>query len=102
MRKRNNQIVFCLTDIEFEHFQKQLEVSGLSKTSFLRRLIMGISIKPRLPDEYAKVVYEISKIGGNINQIAYRANASKYLVQEDAKTAAELMRKCWEHVQSLK
>jgi len=91
MRTRNKQIVFNLNDKEYKHFRNQLAISGLTKAKYLRQLIMQQDIKPRLPKEYAKVVYEISKLGGNINQIAHRANASRYLAQEDAKTAAELM-----------
>lgn len=102
MRKRKKQIVFFLNDEEYQHFQQQLEKSGLTKADYLRKLIMNQNIKPRLPDEYAKVVYKLSKIGGNINQIAHRANASKYLSQQDAQTAKLLMQKCWEKVQSLK
>lgn len=102
MRTRNNQIVFNLNDKEYKHFQNQLVISGLTKSKYLRRLILQQNIKPRLPKEYAKVVYEISKIGGNINQIAYRSNSARYLAQEDASVAKLLMQKCWEKVQSLK
>lgn len=102
MRKRTNQIVFRLSDEEYSHFLEQLELSGLTRVQYLKRLIMQQNIKPRLPKEYARVVYEISKIGGNINQIAHHANASRYLAQEDAQIAVALMKKCWEQVQSLK
>lgn len=102
MRTRNKQIVFNLNNKEYEHFQNQLVISGLTKSKYLRRLILQQNIKPRLPKEYAKVVYEISKIGSNINQIAHRSNASRFLSQEDAKTAKLLMQKYWEEVRNLK
>lgn len=56
--------------------QAQLECDarrcGLSKTAYLRRLILGAEIKARPTQEIKDLRTEIHHIGNNINQIAQR------------------------------
>ena len=101
MRTRNNQIVFCLNDKEHKRFTKQVEKSGLTKAAFLRRIIKGHTVRERLPKDYAKLVYEVAKIGNNVNQLAHKANRTNYVAVEDAQTAVLLMEKLWEQVRGI-
>ena len=101
MRKRNNQIIVRLSDKEYNHFKKQIEISGLSINDFIIDLIMGTAIKEHPPKDYAKIIYEICKIGNNINQLAYKANKTNYTAVEDAQAAVLLMEKCYELVKSM-
>ena len=59
--------------------QAQLECDarrcGLSKTAYLRRLILGAEIKARPTQEIKNLRTEIHHIGNNINQIARSVNA---------------------------
>ena len=53
---------------------------GITKSEFLRQIILfgGIQGVPRIDEEkYNHLVYELNRIGNNINQIAYHANSKK-------------------------
>ena len=75
--------------------QAQLECDarrcGLSKTAYLRRLILGAEIKARPTQEIKDLRTEIHHIGNNINQIARTVNARGFASGEDiaAITAAQ-------------
>lgn len=77
LRYRRNFIGLWLEDKEYSHLQKQCEISGLNASALMRKLIMGVQLRPRPPDTYAALLRELSAIGNNINQIAYWANARK-------------------------
>ena len=94
MRNRNNQVILRLSDKEYEYFKKQVEVSGLSMNVYMIHLITGYKIKERRPQDYGKLAYELSRIGNNINQIAYKANATNSVGKDDAEAALLLVKKC--------
>ena len=75
--------------------QAQLECDarrcGLSKTAYLRRLILGAEIKARPTQEIKDLRTEIHHIGNNINQIARKANAG-FATKEDVRELKFLMR----------
>jgi len=50
---------------------------GLSKSVYLRRLIMGTEVKAMPSSEIKELCTEIHKIGLNINQIARSVNSGK-------------------------
>ena len=64
---------------EYAHLKKQSELAGLKMEPFIRKLIMGTEISPRPPDEYRKILYQLSAIGNSVNQIAHMANAQKFV-----------------------
>lgn len=47
----------------------------------MRKLIMGIQLRPRPPGTYAALLRELSAIGNNVNQIAHNTNAKKPLTK---------------------
>ena len=75
-------------------------MTGLSVSVLIRKLIAGIQLRPRPPDEYPKLLRELSAIGNNINQIAYWANAQKSIHEAEIVDAAVLARKAWELVKN--
>ena len=78
--------------------QAQLECDarrcGLSKTAYLRRLILGAEIKARPTQEIKDLRTEIHHIGNNINQIARSVNAG-IARPEDAKQGLYLLRQVY-------
>ena len=78
--KRNNvkQITIRLTADEYAHVKQLSKDSGLKMEPAIRRLIMGVNLRPRPPDELPELLRQLSGIGTNINQIAKVANASGY------------------------
>lgn len=63
---------------------------GLSRSVYLRRLIMGAEVKARPSEEIKKLRTEIHHIGNNINQIARSVNAG-IAGKEDARRGLALL-----------
>ena len=91
MRKRYKRVEIHLTEEEHRHLKKQVSYTGLSTESFIRSLIMGLTLYPRPPDEYAEIRRQLAAIGNNINQIARKANAG-FATKEDIRELKFLMR----------
>ena len=91
--KRNNvkQITIRLTADEYAHVKQLSKDSGLKMEPAIRRLIMGVNLRPRPPDEYAEIRRQLAAIGNNINQIARTVNARSFATKEEiaAITAAQ-------------
>ena len=89
--KRNNvkQITIRLTADEYAHVKQLSKDSGLKMEPAIRRLIMGVNLRPRPPDELPELLRQLSGIGTNINQIAKVANASGYVRKEDIQSIME-------------
>ena len=51
---------------------------------------MGMQLKPHPPEDYAKLLFEINRIGNNINQLAHKANGQGVATILEVK-AARLM-----------
>lgn len=96
MRNRNHFIGLWLDDREYAHLSNQCAVTGLSASALVRQLIGGVQLRPRPPDEYAKLLRELSAIGNNINQIAYWANARGRVNQSQIEDASALVRQAWQ------
>lgn len=92
MRKRGHFIGVWLDDAEYEHLNKQCNLSGLCTSAFIRHSILGIAIRPRPPDTIAALLRELHAIGNNANQIAYWANARKSISEAEIREAAALVR----------
>ena len=98
IRKRNNFVGLWLNDSEYQQLRELFASTGLSASNLLRKFISGTEIKPKPPDIYAALLRELSVIGRNINQIAYRANAEKHISEADIHEAARLAREAWRKV----
>ncbi len=79
--------------------KRKLEVNsrrcGLSKTAYLRSLIMGTPVKARPSAEIKALRTEVHQIGNNINQIARSVNAG-IARPEDAKRGLYLLDQVYE------
>ena len=72
---------------------------GSKKEPLIRRLIMGVEIKPRPTEGQLRLVREISGIANNINQITRLANTVKSVSPAQVE---ELQRLCSEALSLLK
>lgn len=88
--KRNTVITLRLTDMELAVLYKACDNTGLSKSDYLRSLIMQNSPKIHFEiiadmDVIKKLVGEYGKIGSNLNQIAkyFNAGGERSLMIED-------------------
>ena len=93
-RYRNNRFELRLFDEEVEILENKAKIQGLSKTEYIREIILYSEIKENkrniLSNEnFKKLLYEINRIGNNINQIAYNSNLIKSTGREEIKNLKE-------------
>jgi hypothetical protein len=74
MLNRNIKITFRLNRAESEQFRKQVKKSGLSQEAYIRHIINGLVPTDAPPPDYYSMMRELHAIGGNLNQIARKAN----------------------------
>ena len=74
MRKRNVHVQFWLDKKESDSFNKMVTRSGLSREVYLRHLINGLAPTDAPPPDLYTMMRELHAIGGNLNQIAQKAN----------------------------
>ena len=96
MRKRAIQIILRLTESEKSHLDRQAKIAGMKVNPFIRKLILGMEIKPRPPEEYAKILQELNAIKNDIKQIAFIANSTEHIdndkINEAVSFAKEALR----------
>lgn len=63
-----------LTKTEHERLSRLAKISGYSKSSYMKSLLKGLVPKPIPTVELIEFIYELNKIGVNLNQIAKVAN----------------------------
>lgn len=100
MRTRPRHVSVWMNEAEYRHLKEQAALAGMGIDPFIRSLVAGIQLRPRPPDEYTKLLRELSAIGNNINQIAYWANARKSIRESEIADAITLARRAWELVKN--
>ena len=98
MRRRNRHISVWMNDKEYAKLKRKANTAGLGLDPFIRKLVAGTEIKPKPPEEYAKLLRELSAIGNNINQIAYWSNYRKGISDAEIQEAATLARQAFDLV----
>ena len=73
--KRYMEIKVRFTKEEFDRLKALVDVTGLSREEFVRRLIVGATIREKPPAEYAEIVRSLHRIGSNIEQILVKARS---------------------------
>lgn len=92
---------FHVNEEEYHHLKQQVALSGLATEQYLRRLLMGLEIKPKPTEEWQALVRQLSAIGNNINQIARVANTYKQVSPEDIQQIQLRLDQIWEQVKQL-
>ena len=98
MRRRNRHISVWMNDKEYAKLKRKANAAGLGLDPFIRKLVAGTEIKPKPPEEYAKLLRELSAIGNNINQIAHWSNYRKGIYDAEIQEAAALARQAFDLV----
>ena len=91
MRARVRRLDIHLSEQENIKLGSLMKETGLNASQLIRKLIMQEEIRPRPPDEYRKILFELSSIGNNVNQIAHIANSRRDISIEKINEAVELV-----------
>ena len=92
MRTRNHRVVFYLNDREFEAFEEKAKRSSRSREAFIRKAIQEVQIKELPPADLHKLIWEIRRVGNNIDQILMIANTKGILNIPDLRKAIDDLR----------
>lgn len=90
-RTRKRRLVVDVSHEEYNAIEQRMVLAGTETFSIYARkmLLTGAIVKTDFSD-LRSLTTAIGKIGNNINQIAYRANSSKYVKDEDIKNTIKL------------
>ena len=74
--RKTKQVNFRLSPSEYLHVKEQADKLGVSVSTYCQVLSVKTKIKaPKIAvEDSRKIAYELSKIGGNVNQIAKKVN----------------------------
>lgn len=89
MRERNLEFHIRLNDIEYDKLEEMSLKSKMTKSDVIRNLILEKEIKEKPGYDFYEVMKELSKIGVNLNQIAYRANKTNNIDKNYYKELAD-------------
>ena len=95
MAKNAYGICLRLSEKETQALKEKAKQCGLSKSAYLRRLILDQPIKARPPEAIHELYVEINRIGTNINQIARACNAGMIAPDSAAVQALFLLQKVY-------
>ena len=101
MRQRNKRFSLWLNDEEFDRLEKDAQIAGLKKEPYITKLIIGNEIRPRPPDEFAKILRELSAIGNNVNQLAYKANGLGLIYINEVRSVQDALENLYREVKKI-
>ena len=91
MKKRIQEIKIRFSPDELAALNEQVKKAGISREQFCRNAIQGIAIRENPPADLHKLIWEIRRVGNNIDQILTIANARGLLdVPQLRKAMADL------------
>ena len=96
-RSRNNRIDIMLSDEEYAKLKSDVSRAKISQAEYIRRLILNKRIREKPDDRFYDVMFQLTHIGNNINQIAHKANylneIDKSYYEKEARNWCEFMNK---------
>ena len=91
MKKRIQEIKIRFSPDELATLNEQVKKAGISREQFCRNAVQGVAIRENPPADLHKLIWEIRRVGNNIDQILTIANARGLLdVPQLRKAMADL------------
>ncbi len=94
MSQRIRKMTFRLNEKEYEQIKEKVEESGISQQQFLLKTALEkdiIHIK-----EFQTLIFQLKKIGVNINQIAKHCNETGVISNDDIEEIKEGVNMIWQ------
>jgi len=100
-RKRNNPMILRLSDEELDLLHQKMDEAGIrNREAYLRKMALdGYIIKQDFSAVRA-VVYELNKIGTNLNQLTKIANTYGDVYLSEIKSIKKDIEKIWQLLSS--
>ncbi len=90
MNKKNTKhyrVTIRLDTKEYEKLKEKSKKSNRPLATYIRKTSLGKTLHEKPPDEFYKILWNLDKIGTNINQIATKVNTYNYLDEKELKKA---------------
>lgn len=100
MIHRTRKMTFRLNEEEYRKIKEKVEESGTSQQQFLLKTALGkeiIHIK-----EFQELIFQIKKIGTNVNQIAKHSNETGIVSEEELTEVKGGLNQIWQLLKQLK
>lgn len=82
--KRDNRLVFDLSDEELESFNERFsKYRSTNRSAFIRDAVLNNYLIINDDTNLRDLVYEVNRVGNNINQIARIAQQNKEIEEEE-------------------
>lgn len=94
MEHRTRKMTFRLTEDEYNSVKRKVSEAGISQQKFLLQTALEkeiIHIK-----EYQDLIFQIKKIGTNINQITRHCNEAKYISNSEVAEVKRGLEDIWQ------
>lgn len=72
---RSIRIDLRVTPSEYKIIKKNMEESGLSKSEYIRRAVLGETIVSAPPADFILLIREVKKVGNDLNEVTRKLNA---------------------------
>ncbi|MDO8454196.1 MAG: hypothetical protein Q7S59_06450 [Sulfurimonas sp.] len=82
MNNLSKRISARCSDNEYLEFTKKCEIANMSMAEFTRKMIFSSTVKQNDKEYQKKILWLMSNITSNINQIAHHSNIEKALDQK--------------------
>lgn len=79
MAERTRRCEVRFTESEYRNLVEKAEKAGISVSAFIRKSVAGCEVKEAPPADLHKLIWEIRRVGNNIDQILTIANAKGLL-----------------------
>ncbi|WP_437124388.1 plasmid mobilization protein [Acutalibacter caecimuris] len=74
--RRTKKLSLRLNEKEHKRITRRAKSCGLTKSAYVRQLIVGYEPRESPPADYLAMARELKEIGNNLNQLAFVANAT--------------------------
>lgn len=101
MRNRPLQQIVRLNENEYRHLITSTKISGLSREAYIRKLILGETVKAKPPQELAELLRLLKSASDNINQIARVSNARHFVRSDELAEIYSKLDDIWGKIKEL-
>lgn len=88
-RKRKNRVYIYLSDDEYSVFLENVQKSGLTINDYCRQQFVNGKVISAPPADFRKLIWELKRMGTNLDQILFKLNAIGEYEQDDLNNCAE-------------
>lgn len=78
MSKLTKIINFRLSNDDYDKYMTKVMMSGYNSSEFFRNAVLENKTEILHKEDVQRLLFQLNKIGNNINQLAYRANLDNF------------------------